>query len=260
MLSKLAALLLVAVLVATGGVWYLADDFGSDASLTGSAPPPDDGGGGDEEPADEEPPQNWTLDGRLRPGASLGGYCTLNFLFVYPDGKLAIGTAGHCNDVNDTVSNPDVGEFGVVVFSVYDTGRELDFALIDIYESQYAESNPQVRRWGGPTAVAAADDTAAGELVDVYGYAVGAGASEATRPRQGLLIYDDEQEFHTDIPVWWGDSGGPVVMDGDRAGLGVVSRIDGGDGTTLTGTTVGWILQNLHDDGFPVELVTAEAL
>ncbi len=250
-----AALIIVTILILAGGVagWMFHGTGSSKVDEEPEEPP------AQEPPPSEPPGPNWTLTGRLRPGASLGGYCTLNFLFEYPDGKLAIGTAGHCNEVNDTVSNPDVGEFGVVVYSVDDFGgRNLDFALIDIYEHLYDEANPQVRRWGGPTAHTTASQTNTGELIDVYGYAVGVGANEQTRARTGILSSDDEQTFDSDIPVWWGDSGGPLVMDDDRAGLGVVSRA--GSTSTLTGSTVEYIMYNLEADGFEVELVLAEAL
>ena len=262
---KLVALIVVTILVVAGGAagWWMTGGFDTDDPTDDGQPiyeepdpDPDPGNQTD----DDEKKQNWTLDGRLRPGSSMNG-CTLNFLFEYPDGKLAMGTAGHCAEVDDTVSNPDVGEFGVVVYSVQDfNDRKLDFALIDIYESHFPESNPQMRRWGGPTGFTTSDQTSMGAVVDVYGYAAGAGASETTRPRQGLLVGDDEMEYRTDIPAWWGDSGGPLVMDGDRAALGVVSRIAAGSGSTLTGSTVEWILECLKTDGFEVELILADPL
>jgi len=49
-------------------------------------------------------------------------------------------------------------------------------------------------------------------------------------------------------------------MDGDRAALGVVSRIAAGSGSTLTGSTVEWILECLKTDGFEVELLLAAPL
>lgn len=248
-------MIIVTILILAGGVtgwWMFHSSESSEDQSSVEAPP-------DPELPPEPPGPNWTLTGRLRPGASLGGYCTLNFLFEYPDGKLAIGTAGHCNEVNDTVSNPDVGEFGVVVYSVEDYGgRGLDFALIDIFEHQYEEANPQVRRWGGPTSSTTSSQTNGGELMDVYGYAVGVGANEQTRARTGVLYDDDEQTFDSDIPVWWGDSGGPLVMDDDRAGLGVVSRL--GSVSSLSGSTLECILRNLEADGIEVELVTADPL
>jgi len=208
--------------------------------------------------------QNWSLVGHLRPGSRVdgpGGTCTLNFLYVFADGNLAIGAAGHCFNVGDEVSNPDIDAvFGEVVYSVDDRARGLDFCLINITHLYYSEANPQMREYGGPTGISNYENTEGGAVVDLYGHAAGAGANEETRSRQGVLVDDNEKEYQADVPAWWGDSGGPVIMDGNGQALGINSRISPNPGNYLVGSTVAWILINLEADGFPVTMVTAPRL
>jgi len=164
--------------------------------------------------------------------------------------------------VGDTVTNPDVGEFGITSYSVNEyASRMYDFALIDIYPSHYQHANPQLRHWGGPQGVSHWEDTTDGlELIDNYGYGALVGSTEQTRHRQGDLIRDTAEEYYVDSPIWWGDSGGPMVTHDGRLALGVVSRAGWGDGVEVKGSTVEWILENLEADGIEITLIYADII
>lgn len=191
----------------------------------------------------------------LQPGDSLGGYCTLNFVFDGA-GDRYIGTAGHCVDAGDRASNPDIGEFGTVI---YDSSVP-DFALIDVDDSvepQLAASldgHPD-----SPTGVATPEDTSPGDVLRMSGYGVGVSATEPTREeRRSVLVDHTDETYDSSGPIVNGDSGAPFVVSDSGEALGIVSRYNFFDvpPTTDVGPTVDYILSSLHANGYDVALST----
>jgi hypothetical protein len=169
-------------------------------------------------------------DSPLRPGSSLGGYCTFNFVFFTPGTKKSppkgyIGTAGHCTDaVGEEVSNPALGVVGTVVYDSDEVESPVDFSLIELKADIISKTNPTVLHWGGPTRSVTAKDLAVGDQVDVYGYGVGVGTFEQTRPRYGVLAGFNDKEYQADMPAVNGDSGSPLIHHETGAALGIISR------------------------------------
>lgn len=208
-------------------------------------------------------------DAPIRPGSSLNGSCTFNFLFYRPGTpakapKAYIGTAGHCTDkIGEEAELPGVGMIGKVVYdSDLVTGeyKGVDFTLIELYPSMISQANPAVLSWGGPTRAATVEDFAQGDQIDVYGYGVVVGATEQTRPRSGVLFSWTEEEYLADMPAVNGDSGAPLIHHETGAALGIISRwnIDVPPSTDR-GPLMTWILEALDDAGFQdVRLATVK--
>ena len=208
-------------------------------------------------------------DSPLRPGASLGGYCTFNFVFYKPGTKSSppkayIGTAGHCTDaLDEKVSQPTLGEIGQVVYDSDliedDDDFFVDFSLIEIYPKFIKHTNPEVLHWGGPTRIVTEEDLAVGDRIDVYGYGIGLGATEQTRPRHGYVTNWSDDEYEADTPTVNGDSGSPLVHHETGAAFGIISRYAMTETTppaTDKGPFVSWILEELAKAGFNVRLAT----
>jgi len=207
-------------------------------------------------------------DSPLRPGASLGGYCTFNFVFFSPRTKKAapkgyIGTAAHCTEkIGEVVENPQVGPVGEVVYDSDLVSSDVDFSLIELDPKIISETNPTVLHWGGPTRSVTQEDLAVGDQVDVYGYGVGLGATEQTRPRYGLLVGFNDKEYQADMPAVNGDSGSPLIHHETGAALGIISRygIEGVPPSTDLGPLMSWIFEELDAAGFgKVQLATVKA-
>lgn len=208
-------------------------------------------------------------DAPIRPGSSLGGYCTFNFVYYTPGTatkapKAYIGTAGHCTDkIGEEAELPGVGMIGKVVYDsdlVKGEYKGVDFSLIELYPNMIPETNPAVRSFGGPTRAATVEDFAQGDWINVYGYGIGLGATEQTRPRGGVLVSWTEREYVADMAAVNGDSGAPLVHEETGAALGIISRWNLGEvpPSTDKGPLIGWILEALDAKGFDVRLATAE--
>jgi hypothetical protein len=208
----LAALVVLAVLAAAPG-----------AAEPGSSPVPSWG------PAEDSP---------IRPGASLGGYCTFNWVFydevdpADPDAEQSayIGTAGHCTDeVGERVSLPGSVEIGTVVYDSEVVGSDVDFSLIELDADRIGQTNPTMLGWGGPTGAITADEL-----------------------RFGVLVGWTEDEYIADMPAVWGDSGSPLLHHDSGKALGIISRF--GFFETPPSTDVGplmsWIFRELEAAGF----------
>jgi trypsin len=205
------------------------------------------------------------LDSPLRPGASLVGGCTFNFVFYKPGTQARppiayIGTAAHCTDeLDQPISQSELGAIGTVVYDSDLVDSPVDFSLIKIDPKFVASTNPQVLGWGGPTGVVTMDDLDVGDQIDIYGYGLGVGLSEQTRPRYGYLVAWNEHEYQADMPAVNGDSGSPLIHHETGAALGIVSRYGFVvPPTTDLGPLMPWILDELHKAGFDVRLATAE--
>jgi len=206
------------------------------------------------------------VDSPLRPGASFDGKCTFNFVFYKPGAKGKapkgyIGTAAHCTDkLGEVAANPEVGEIGKVVYDSDLAESAVDFSLIELEPKVIGRTNPEVLGWGGPTRSVSQKDLAVGDQVDVYGYGVGVGATEQTRPRYGFLVAYNKQEYQADMPAVNGDSGAPLIHHETGAALGIISRY----GLTVPPSTdlgplMPWIFKELKAAGFgDVKLATVD--
>ncbi len=198
------------------------------------------------------------LDSPLRPGAQVGSYCTFNFVFYEPgNGSKApvayIGTAGHCTDeVGDRVPLGEQGNIGTVVYDSDLVESPVDFSLIKLDRSMVSKTNPAVLGWEGPTGVIDPADLAPGQRVNVYGYGVGVGMNEATRPRFGVLVDSNEDEYLADMPAVNGDSGAPLIHHDTGRALGIISRygLAAIPPSTDQGPLVAWILREVRSAGF----------
>ncbi|HEV2754946.1 MAG TPA: hypothetical protein VG318_04130 [Actinomycetota bacterium] len=204
-------------------------------------------------------------DAPLRPGSSLGGYCTFNFVFYEPGTatrapKAYIGTAGHCTEkLGDEAELAGAGVIGKVVYDSDLVKSGVDFSLIEIAPKFVGKTNPEVLVHGGPKRSATVEDLATGDQIDVYGYGAGVGLHEATRPRSGVLFDWTEKEYRADMPAVNGDSGAPLIHNETGAALGIISRWNiGVPPSTDMGPLMTWILEELDKAGFDVRLATVK--
>ncbi len=187
----------------------------------------------------------------IRPGSSLGGYCTFNFLFEDPTGAGYIGTAAHCTDeVGERLELPGVGEIATVVFDSGST-EGVDFTLARLDDDKIAMAHPQMLSFEGPTDWIHPDDLEAGDIVQLHGYGVALGQNDFTRARQGALISWTDLEYDVDMPAVNGDSGSPLLHESGKA-FGIISRYGHLDGTPSTdsGPLFTYIFQELEKAGF----------
>jgi len=223
--------------------------------------------------ANEEPvrPAFGPLSSPIRPGSSLGGYCTFNYIFyelVYPTPEIPepvpgvyIGTAGHCTDeLGERAELGGLGEIGTVVYDSDVAGTAVDFSLIQLDPERVAQTNPQMRGYEGPKGVATVSMLGVGDRVDVYGYGVVVGSLEETRPRFGLLTDWTDDEYVADMPAVNGDSGAPLLHDESGFALGIISRygIDQVPPSTDVGPLVDWALREARAAGFDITLATID--
>lgn len=235
-----------------------ADDTTDDATVE----PP-----GDPVPAAWEPAWGDPASAAVRPGASLGGYCTFNFLYTGhgPDGEAAafIGTAGHCTEaIGERVEVPGSGEVGTVVYdSDVAPGADaaVDFALVRLDPAAVGSAHPSMLGHDGPSGAIDAADLAVGDPVGIHGYGVVFGDQEATRDRSGVLVDWDERLYRIDMPAVNGDSGSPILHLATGKALGIVSHygLAAVPPSTDEGPLVPFILEELAKAGFDVQVANA---
>lgn len=203
------------------------------------------------------------LSSPIRPGSSLGGYCTFDWVFYealeptpedpQPVPDVFIGTAGHCTDeLGERATLAGFGPIGTVVYDSNVARSTVDFSLIRIDPHLVGKTNPQMRGFVGPRGVATTDMLAELDRVDVYGYGIVVGSREETRPRWGVLTDWRENEYVADMPAVNGDSGAPLLHDETGYALGVISRygISEVPPSTDVGPLVTWALQEIRAAGF----------
>lgn len=203
----------------------------------------------------------------VRPGASLGGYCTFNWVFTDAAGTVYIGTAGHCTDeIGEQVAlgseDPDTNALGFVVYDsdvTDDADPLVDFTLIQVHAGRLGEVNPTMLGQAAPSGTLGPGDASAGDLVAIYGHGMVLGDNEETRPRQGVLLFADDKEYVADMPAVPGDSGAPVLHVASGKALGVISRfnLDGLPPSTDIGPTMPFILSELEKAGYFVDVAVA---
>jgi hypothetical protein len=212
-------------------------------------------------PVDESP---------IRPGASLGGYCTYNWVFhdepdplTEPDRTQAvyIGTAGHCTDeVGERVTLPGVGQIGSVVYDSDLVDSDVDFSLVRIDDELIGRTNPTMIEWGGPTGSVTTAELSVGDRVDIHGYGIVLGQNDVTRSRFGVLMSWNDDEYIANMPAVFGDSGSPLLHHDTGKALGIISRFAFTETppSTDVGPLMSWIFDELADAGFgDVVLATA---
>lgn len=187
----------------------------------------------------------------IRPGASLGGFCTFNFLYEAPNGTGYIGTAAHCTDIGDRVTIPGTGEIGTVVYDSDDHGSGVDFSLIQLDDDAISKAHPQMFGFVGPTGYMNVSDLAVGDLIHLHGYGVVLGQNDVTRDRSGVLVDWNEDEYNVDMPAVNGDSGSALLHDSGKA-FGIISRygIANTPPSTDQGPLMPYIFRELEKAGF----------
>lgn len=193
----------------------------------------------------------------IQPGGPLGNpqFCTLNFVFKDASNTY-IGTAGHCAEPDERMSNALAGTFGTVVFDADDA---LDFALIQVDAAKVGLVSPAMRQWGGPVGTATTATAKAGDPLLLHGYGLGFSATNPTRNRAGVLLSYNGVEYRAETGAVFGDSGGPILDGQDGRAVGIISHFDftGVPPATDEGPTVQNILTRLGSAGFNVALQTA---
>ncbi len=187
----------------------------------------------------------------IRPGSSLGGFCTFNFLFEGPNGTGYIGTAAHCTEMGDRVSLGGGEEIGTVVYDSDDVGSIVDFSLIRLDDAMITKAHPQMLDFEGPTGYMNVSELARGDIVSIHGYGMVFGDSEATQARSGFLVDWTEDEYVVDMPAVYGDSGSSILHESGKA-LGIISRFGWFEDPPSTdrGPLMPFIFQVLDDAGY----------
>lgn len=236
----------------------------------------------------------------VRPGVKMmssGGQCTSNFVFTTPlNDSVYIGFAAHCvgsgaaTDTNgcDPVTGPlplgtkieiqGASKPGVLVYTSWGTMQAVgeadadtcaynDFALVQVDPEDVALVHPAVLEFGGPTALASADNVSDNDKVVSYG-------NSGLRPEAGGAPSDRKEGYvlSTDANGWThrvymlspgvpGDSGSNLLLASGEA-LGVVVTVGLLPVPLANGVTnleKALAYANEHS-GYTFELATAELL
>lgn len=196
----------------------------------------------------------------LQPGAyheTDVGSCTLNFAYA-GNGRTYLGTAAHCVErVGQVAYDIDGVAFGKVAFIGDANVTEWDFAFIEVDPEDLGRVSAAVK--GHPTyprGTTVPSDTAAGDTIQLSGYGLGYGTTQATQEnRTAVMGSDDTGWYSVSGPIHWGDSGGPLVHVRTGKALGIVSRLCIGT-CSEEGPTVQGIVAKAASRGFPVTLLT----
>ncbi|HVM21388.1 MAG TPA: hypothetical protein VM307_15620, partial [Egibacteraceae bacterium] len=134
-------------------------------AATPTAASPEEPGWGPEPPAEISRPAFGDRSSPIRPGASMNGYCTYNFVFYervpapqVP--RVYIGTAAHCTErLGERTRLGAAGTvIGTVVYDADLVGSGVDFSLIRIDADLVSKTNPTVLGAGGPEGVTAVSE------------------------------------------------------------------------------------------------------
>ena len=174
----------------------------------------------------------------VRPGAIVNsetGQCTFNAAFSGSDGRLYIGTAGHCilgespvgGDVGEESWAPGTGPaasdgagapIGRFAYAILQDPK--DFALIELDGG--VPLNAQMCHFGGPTAINS-DQPTGPVVLHHYGNGIGLGTLLPARTGVALGMPDPDHVFAQAAAVP-GDSGSLVISDDGRA-VGVLVTV-----------------------------------
>lgn len=208
------------------------------------------------------------LDSPIRPGAPIG-WCTYNFLFFAPEnGTYYIGTAAHCTDELGQ-RMPLSGfqdEIGTVVYdsdNATESGTNADFSLILLDDGMNLQANPTMMNLQGPKGHTLAADVAVGDVIEHHGYGMVFGSFEQTRDREGVFSGwsgGPGRDYCSESPIWWGDSGSPIMHKDTQKAFGIVSRagwVSCVPTAQLMGATLEYIFDELAEYGWEgVQLAT----
>lgn len=202
----------------------------------------------------------------VRPGAPMQNGCVFNWLFTDADGTAFVGTAAHCTSLHERVRERESESVvGTVVFDSDETqgaDPRLDFSLIRFDPGFEQQAHPAMLGFDGPSGVVSPGDVAVGDQVGFHGHGQYLGEQDETRDRMGVVMEVTEQEYRANMPAVEGDSGSPVLHVESGQALGIVSRygvwdvLDAQVPSTDVGPLMVWVLEELEQAGFLVELAT----
>jgi hypothetical protein len=176
----------------------------------------------------------------VRPGGELRtelGQCTLNFLFVTPDGERYIGTAGHCilgegggvagegagektwaRGQGPVAKSADGKRFGEFAYAVLQDPK--DFGLIRIDSG--IEPTPEMCNFAGPSGI---NDDLSGDptVLHYFGNGIGIGTALPARSAVAMGLPNADHVYAAGLALP-GDSGSAVVSDDGRA-VGVLVTV-----------------------------------
>ena len=201
--------------------------------------------------------------------------CTYNFIFRDQRGRRYIGLAGHCTghdttEVGQVQHVTNVGRIGTVAWKAplprpqrecgevvrpQNVDPCVDFLMVQIDRHLYPQIDAAVRHWGGPTGYLRADEIQAGMQMYHYGYGRPLHASEATRPRQGVVVgmVAGACGYQVAYPLAPSDSGSPQITSDGRA-LGLMTTVEG---DAAFGMTIECVLEEAAKAGYRLTLETA---
>lgn len=224
----------------------------------------------------------------LRPGVFTAGAvgCTVGFLYVDPvTDTYYASLAAHCVDSADGTTNDSTGqriaietgnllnaaplEIGSVVYDSDgptpssllgdDASPAVDFILIRLDPGINLIANPQVLELQGPTGFIDADCAGArqGDTIAFYGQGQPFQISGQLHRREGPLLSCSDTTHSSAVPVYWGDSGSPVLhtVTGKALGFLTSSLMP----AVMFGTTLPYVFSELAKSGFgSVALATVD--
>lgn len=191
-----------------------------------------------------------------------GTQCSLNFVYDGTGsqrGNVYMGTAAHCvNGVGERVKDQRGRVWGSVAFMGSSRTAATDFAFIRVLSQFESAVRAGVNgHANAPRGVARAAVASFGDPVLVSGYGQIYRPTSLTREqRRGILLVATGATFHAEVPIFFGDSGGPVVQLGSNRALGVVARICAGTCGLAVGPMVQGLIAKAADRGFHVRLRT----
>jgi hypothetical protein len=167
----------------------------------------------------------------IRPGQMIilsgGAQCTTNFVFG-SKGSYAIGTAGHCGKVGESVimlfAPRVLANIGKVIKST-DGGVGNDFALISILPQFQNQVSPSMAHWGGPNGSYSGPGAPLIVKHSGHGLVVGTGGT----PRVGVGVKFTATEWRFEGAIVFGDSGsGAIAGNGKAIGNITHTVVNGG--------------------------------
>jgi hypothetical protein len=191
-----------------------------------------------------------------------GTQCTLNFVYDGTGsqrGNVYLGTAAHCvNRVGERVSDGAGRVWGSVAFMGSARNLATDFAFIRVFSQFKSAVRASVKgHTGAPRGVASATGASFGDPVLVSGYGqIFRPVALAREQRRGVLLTGNAQTFQAEVPIFFGDSGGPVVHLGGNRALGIVSVVCLGTCGLARGPMVRGVIAKAAARGFHVQLRT----
>lgn len=170
-------------------------------------------------------PRAYSISPGVQPGMDFimaTGSCTLGFLARDAHNESLYGlTAGHCVSPNETVY---VSRGGIALGTTVLRNETMDWAIIRLDQPDSAA--PSVLGRGGPTGLREAGQADRGELLCAIGQSM---LAIAAPQRCGPYLYQNgvpyDYQFANGIPVYSGDSGGPVIHNDTGQALGILIAV-----------------------------------